>query len=106
MERAVRITRQENDREKTEYAAKHSFQPVMRMAVPPLCVLYFYFAQPESAIACQHRYVAMSLAVDQHFIQHLSAITLQPAVDVVQPYARQERRCAIVNLRAYSLRQS
>src|SRR6185369_3772492 len=104
MERAVCVASHENDREETEYAAEHSFNSIVGPPVLARRMLYLDLAQLKAAITGKHGYVAVTLAVDHHFIEHFSAIALQPAIDVVQTYACQKRCGAIVNSRPYALR--
>ena len=88
----VAVAPHERDAEQVEEAAQVALGPVAGSSVLPRAVVHRDLRDPVSAVRREHRDEAVQLPVQTHALQHLGAVGLQSAVDVVQADTRDRRR--------------
>src|SRR5205807_4584073 len=103
MQRLVRVSSHENDGEQTEESTQYSLQAITRITVGARRVIYFHFTEPKSSITCQHGNVAMSLAINHYFIEHLTRNAHKTAVEIVKADSGEHRGHQVVNFRTQPL---
>ena len=104
MERPMSVAAHERDRDEVEEAAQVAVQPVARAPVLARAVVHGELGDLEAAIRGEHGDEAVELAVEPDPPQRLGAVRLQPAVDVVQPDARDDRRRPVEEARQHAPR--
>ena len=97
----------EPQRGKVEIAVDEPVEPELGLSVLPRLVLHHLLPYPGvSGVLCQIRYVTVHVAIHLDMLHHLIAVSLKPAVEIVQiPYAAHLACCGIEELGRDSLRQ-
>ena len=86
------VSAHERDAQQVEEAAQITLGPIARTPVLPRAMVNGYLRDAVAAIGRENRDEAVELAVEPHPLQHLRAVRLEPAVDVVEVDARDRRR--------------
>src|SRR5258706_5683101 len=96
MQRLVGIACHQDNREQAEHAAGDATESVTRATIGSRRMGDLYFADTKAAIACQHRNIAMPLAIHFYLIEHLFSVAFKAAIQIVQADARKQRGNAII----------
>src|SRR2546425_5763667 len=105
MQRLVRVSSHQNYCEQTEESTQYSLQAVTRITMGARRVIYFHFPETKTSITRQHRNVAMSLAINHYFIEHLPPYAFKTAVEIVKADSGEHRGHQVVDLRTQPLAQ-
>src|SRR5207244_2424624 len=92
MERPVPVAPDERHRQEVEEATQVALDAVAGAAVLAWAVVHGQLGDAMAAVVGEHRDEAVQLAVEAQILEDLGPVSLQAAVEVVQPQARDAAR--------------
>src|ERR687896_2656485 len=91
--------------EEIQEASEVALDAVARSPVRPRTVMHGELGDPVAPIVCQHGKEAVELAVDAEVADDVGAVGLEPAIEVVEPQARDATDDSVEDPRRKSLCQ-